>query len=92
MLHDSLDFIEEVERSAELRHLSVSELCVGEDPVVPVRLFIEKARVEITITAKRCTVKDGMGKAKSFERSLSGWDQRSLEYIEELLTAYMEFR
>ena len=49
---------------------------------------IERARVEIVITAKRCTIINGDGEQKAFQKSLSRWVQETLEYIEDLLNAY----
>lgn len=88
MHYNSLDIIEEIKRLVERCDLTFREVTVGEDPVVPIKLWIEKARVEVTLTAGRCTVRDGEGRSKSFDKSLSGWDQKILDYIEELLTAY----
>ena len=84
MLHNSLNFIEEVKKLAERFGLSVSEVSVGENPAVTIKLRIEKARVEVTTITKHCTVRDEEGRSKSFEKSLSGWDQQSLEYIENI--------
>lgn len=88
MHYNLLDIIEEIKRLVENFGLTFYEVTVGEDPVVPIKLWIEKARVEITLTAGHCTVRDGEGKSKSFDKPLSGWDEKILVYIEELLTAY----
>ena len=88
MYNNTLEFVEKVKDLAKLYGLEVS-ITPAE---VPIRLRIDKARVEILMTAKRCTVTDGQGNKEPFEKSLGGWDQMSLEYIEKLLTTYKKFR
>ncbi len=84
MYDNTLEFVEKVKVLAKRHDLNVSITPAVE---VPIRLWIDKARVEVTITAKRCAVRDGQGKGESFDKSLSGWGQMSLEYIEAILTA-----
>jgi len=84
MYDNTSEFVEKVKDLAQRYDLGVS-ITPAE---VPIRLWIDKARVEVIITAKCCAVTDGQGKRESFEKSLSGCDQTSLEYIEKLLTAY----
>jgi len=88
MQHNTFEFFQEVESLAERYGLGVSKDTVGESVGVIIKMTIDKARVEIVMTAKRCTVRDGERRQESFEKSLSGWKQKSLEYIEELLKAY----
>jgi hypothetical protein len=47
-----------------------------------------KAHFEVQITGKCCIVIDENKKQKTFKKSIMGWDKKSLEYIEELLTAH----
>ena len=84
MYNNTLEFIEKVKDLAKRHDLEVSITPVE----VPIRLWIDKARVEIRITARCCTVTDGQGKRELFEKSLGSWDQMSIEYIEKLLTTY----
>ena len=88
MYYNSLCLIEEIKILVENFGLTFREKTVGEDPVVPIKLWIEKACVEITLTAGHYTVRDGEGRSKSFDKSPSGWDQKILVYIEELLNCY----
>lgn len=88
MKHNTFEFFEEVERLAERYDLGVSKETVGESVGIIMKMRIDKASVEVEITAGRCTVIDEEGRQETFKKSISGWDQRSLEHIEKLLTAY----
>lgn len=88
MHYNSLDIIEEIKKLVDLYNLTFHEKTVGEDPVVPIKLWIEQPRVEIATTAKYLIIRDGEGMSKSFDKSLIGWNQKSLRYIEELLTSH----
>ncbi|MGB2862609.1 MAG: hypothetical protein WBC05_04715 [Sedimentisphaerales bacterium] len=88
MKHNTSQFREKVERLAERYDLGVSNKIVGESVGAVIKLTIDKVRVEVEITAGRCTVIDEEGRRETFKKSSSGWDQRSLEHIEKLLTAY----
>ena len=88
MHYNSLDIIEEIKRLVDLYNLTFREVTVGEDPVVPIKLWIEQPRVEVTTTARFLIIRDGEGRSKLFDKSLTGWDQKSLEHIERLLTSY----
>jgi hypothetical protein len=92
MEHNTNEFFEKVEQMAKRYNLGVSKKCVGESVATAFMLNIDKARVEIVITAKHCTVVDDQGKQKKFDKSISGWDQRSLEYIHGILKAYDNLR
>ena len=88
MQHNSLNLIEEIEKLVEHYDLSVSEISIGNDPAIPVKLRIEKANIEIVTMAKHCAIRNGKGKSKLFDKSDCGWCKKSLEYIEEIITAY----
>jgi len=88
MYYNSLGFIEEIKLLVENYGLTFREVSVGKNPVVPIKLWIEKARVDVILTAGHCTIRNGEGRSKSFDKSPNGWDQKILDYIKELLTAY----
>jgi len=88
MHYNSLDIIEEIKKLVDLYDLTFREVTVGECPVVPIKLWIEQPRVEVTTTARSLIIRDGEGRSKSFDKSLIGCNQKSLQYIEELLTSY----
>jgi hypothetical protein len=84
MYNETLEFVEKVKDLVKHHNMEVLIMPVE----VPIRLWIDKARVEVIITAKCRTVTDGQGKRELFEKSLSTWGQMSIEHIENLLTAY----
>ena len=88
MEHNSQKFIEKVKRLAEQCRLEVSQVIVGKSVGAIIKVVIDKACVEIAITAKHCTIIDEDGSSESFEKSLNGWEQESLEHIEKLLEPY----
>lgn len=85
MYNNTFEFIENVKALAERYDLDVSITGVQG---VPIRVWIDKARVEVITTAKHCTITDGQGKRESFQKSISRWDKQSLEWIEELLSGW----
>jgi hypothetical protein len=88
MKHNTSQFREKVEKLAEQYDLVVSNKIVGESVGAVIKLTIDKVCVKVEITAGRCIVIDEEGRQETFKKSICGWDQRSLEHIEKLLTAY----
>jgi len=90
MKHNTLELIGKVQKLAEQYGLGVSRETVGEGVATVFKVKIDKAGVEVEITGGRCTVTDEEERRETFKKSISGWDQKSLKYIEELLTADSE--
>jgi len=88
MEHNSQQFIGKVERLAEQYRLGVSQTFVGESVSTVIKMRIDKAQVEIAITAKSCTIIDEDGNSKPFEYSLDDWEQKAIEHIEKLMEPY----
>jgi len=89
MQYDPSEFIERVVSLVERYDLTVSEKSVGESVAIPIIWRIDKARVEVVIMGKHCTVRDHEeGSSVRFDKSVSGWEQESLDRIEKLLERY----
>lgn len=85
MQHNTNEFIEKVEKLAELYGFEVSLKREGQSVGTIWKLRIDNAGVEVKITAGRCIITDEEGNSKQFEKSQSEWNQESLGHIEALL-------
>ena len=85
MQHNTNEFIEKVEKLAELYGFEVSLKREGQSVGTIWKLRIDNAGVEVKITAGCCIIKDEEGNSKQFEKSQSEWNQESLGHIETLL-------
>ena len=85
MQHNTNEFIEKVEKLAELYGFEVSLKREGQSVGTIWKLRIDNAGVEVKITAGRCIITDEEGNSKQFETSQSEWNQESLGHIEALL-------
>ena len=85
MQHNTNEFIEKVEKLAELYGFEVSLKREGQSVGTIWKLRIDNAGVEVKITAGRCIITDKEGNSKQLEKSKSEWKQESLAHIETLL-------
>jgi len=85
MQHNTIEFIEKVEKLAELYGFEVSLKREGQSVGTIWRIRIDNAGVEVKITAACCIITDEEGNSKQFEKYQSEWNQESLGYIETLL-------
>jgi len=88
MQHNTHEFIEKVTELATRFGVKISKETVGKSVATVFILKNDNVHLEVQITAKRCIVIDGNQQQETFDKSISGWDQRSLEHIKELLTDY----